>query len=1650
MSEKNFYSSAINFLDSVQGGVDPRTGLFNVSLPLAHIRSGKLVGPKLDLSLQYSPLSTANEGFGMGFTLNLSRYNTDTGKLVLFTGEEYRVNANGVGIKQKKLKNFLFRKQNDGSYLLIHKCGLIEHLTRRKSLYVPSHITAPDGRGLNLTWSSNYPSARLTQVTDDDGKILFTISYPANSSGSVIFFMLPDDVDMGYKVTFTFTNEHLVRVTSNADEPALVWTFDYADVGPNKNFRVITGLTSSTGLKEKVTWYTDRGMEFPDIAGLPALPCVHKHMLMPGGGQPECTTEWTWTKKNYLGKDASMNQWHPDSDEMLNTLLNDYFYGSTANVLDTDGSTVLSTTIRRYNSFHLQVSETTVRDGKTYSLTTQYYAKPGVAFDKQPEQYALPVSQTESWDDGSGAQPRTRATLMRFDNEGNLLRQETPDGTVTEYAYYPADGEGNACPADPYGFVRWLKKKTVTPPQIRGDEPVSVTLTTWIQLPKINEDSYTLVTNTVTHNSGNARQLIAREYYIDASDNLCFLREKSRITTLTPDVNQTISFSSRQDFTYQDATEGLRQSVSFTGHDGVIASRSNIRHAYTGLLLSETNEQFLTTTYTYDKLGRPLISTLASGTVYENSRTWCYAIEDSGPVTTETDASGNKVRTYFDCAGRSIREQRLDRDSTGKWFDIKHIVYNPLGEVVSGDGNDWLTTAENEKYTVSMTATYDGWGSVSQRAFCDNTLDLQEKDPVSLRHSVYMMGGAGDGVISTGRVITEYDERSFLPVTETKTTTSGEIDSDIRLTWDGLGRLLAETDECGNKTERTYDAYGRVLTQTLPDGSIVTRTYAPHLIGNYVASISMTGPDREGNTQTWLLGTQSFDSLGRVTEQVSGGRTTSWVYDGASPVPASVTLPSGSLLEYSYIPELGNVLNSLTASDVKKMFSYDNSTGQLLISEEGSTKNTRMWNPSGTLRTETFSRGDEGREALNSYTLSGDDVTYKDIAGKTTRYERDSFGRVSAIADDTLTVRLKYDALSRLSEQQVASISTEDTLRTSLTYDDFSREIARTFTDSSGVTVIESRTWLKNSLLETKTTRQNGCVVREEKYEYDARNRLTGYSASGSSLPQDAFGQVMISQAYRYDALNNLTTVSTKLADGSSDVATYYYENADDPTQLSSVTHTHDGYPKIIALTYNANGQMILDEAGRTLDYDSMGRLISVNKDAIKGAYGYDALDRLVSQRVSDDDTRQLYYRAGELVNEVMMPQSRETRLIKTGHQCFGVSSGDALKINASDLHDSPVWSRDVSEAEGRQHVWSPYGIGDTEDLFPGFNGERVDPVSGTYHLGNGYRTYNPVLMRFNCPDNLSPFGAGGINPYAYCSGDPVNHTDPSGHISWQGILGIVTGAVGLALSLFSAGASIAAASGVIAALGAASTTSFVLGGLGVAADVTAIASGATEDSNPQASSVLGWISMATGLAGLSKGITQGLHSGLYGSSGKLSSIDRNTFRIAKLGLDHNLTTGEKDFLVYSDNFKNRGIDVIVAHGNKKGELTMGILDYKTDAKGRVEIVEDDRLFLSPTEFSRNLRDNWNINLYKNSGRRGAVHLVVCYAKRTIAQELADEIKRPVIAYSKHKVVMYGDVMGNIESSGVRVYAEYRRFHLKKIFRGLRDHIANPQTFFPN
>ena len=92
----------------------------------------------------------------------------------------------------------------------------------------------------------------------------------------------------------------------------------------------------------------------------------------------------------------------------------------------------------------------------------------------------------------------------------------------------------------------------------------------------------------------------------------------------------------------------------------------------------------------------------------------------------------------------------------------------------------------------------------------------------------------------------------------------------------------------------------------------------------------------------------------------------------------------------------------------------------------------------------------------------------------------------------------------------------------------------------------------------------------------------------------------------------------------------------------------------------------------------------------------------------------------------------------------------------------------EVHSGKANPIAYSAYGEQSAEQEVAtklGFNGQFREANKGWYLLGNGYRAYNPRLMRFHSPDSWSPFGGGGLNAYMYCAGDPVNHSDPTGHV---------------------------------------------------------------------------------------------------------------------------------------------------------------------------------------------------------------------------------------------------------------------------------------------
>lgn len=145
---------------------------------------------------------------------------------------------------------------------------------------------------------------------------------------------------------------------------------------------------------------------------------------------------------------------------------------------------------------------------------------------------------------------------------------------------------------------------------------------------------------------------------------------------------------------------------------------------------------------------------------------------------------------------------------------------------------------------------------------------------------------------------------------------------------------------------------------------------------------------------------------------------------------------------------------------------------------------------------------------------------------------------------------------------------------------------------------------------------------------------------------------------------------------------------------------------------------------------------------------------------------KKFFYQNGNLIT--LKNQKYSQSVFRTNNYTIAQSSNDStqqLEFFAPDTKNSILCAHTSLARE--EHAYTPFGYSAklrSACTLQGFNGEYLNKLLGAYQLGLGFRAFSPGLMRFQSPDNLSPFGKGGHNCYAYCSGDPVNYTDPTGH----------------------------------------------------------------------------------------------------------------------------------------------------------------------------------------------------------------------------------------------------------------------------------------------
>ena len=264
-------------------------------------------------------------------------------------------------------------------------------------------------------------------------------------------------------------------------------------------------------------------------------------------------------------------------------------------------------------------------------------------------------------------------------------------------------------------------------------------------------------------------------------------------------------------------------------------------------------------------------------------------------------------------------------------------------------------------------------------------------------------------------------------------------------------------------------------------------------------------------------------------------------------------------------------------------------------------------------------------------------------------------------------------------------------------------------------------------------------------------------------------------------------------------------------------------------------------------------------KNSLIKTYAYDPLDRLTEARSGQKKHEQFFYNRERLITETEGGVSRSLMHVQNqllAQTCIDNQSCETMLLSAnrqcSVLHS-------VSLSTVHTQAFTPFGhhhIQEGAQGLPGFNGERPDPLTGHYHLGQGHRAYNPHLMRFNSPDQLSPLDAGGLNAYAYCAADPVNRSDPSGRasindilIAGLGVVGVLGGGLGMYATLKAARAMKTARLSTVVATKVAGSALTIAGGL---IGVTRLSMGASGEDSGKSGMVIASTILALSGFGLS------------------------------------------------------------------------------------------------------------------------------------------------------------------------------------------------------
>ncbi|MCG7500083.1 hypothetical protein MHO82_24775 [Vibrio sp. Of7-15] len=1479
--------------------VSPSTGLYEFNKELIELHSQDTDTPvtrKLSLnfnSLQASPL--VKTPYGVGWHINgLSEY-TQGKKLILSNGNSFSFESlteNKVSFHDQKTQDFSVFKRIEDSYeryFIYYKDGVIEVLKNLggggvDTIFRLSEIIFPNGEIYHFehnAFISGIPY--LSKIYNQDNIDLVRFNYSNMVLSSIE--VRQNETTMGlFNISVTqngsYTQLDWIGHLKNEDDPNEKTQFQYDE---KEGYLIVTRTEQPEGAIEELQ-YTDSGHPFVVQGGQTQyIPRITKYSLYPGCDQPEIQQTYSYSEHNFLGFPNS-NGWSTLQDNLyLWASANDYSYSIT---IKTGLGEQLKTEVYTYNTFHLLTQYQTFSNQCQVTVHNVYLCDEAPYADKelalQPNNVMFPTKTTVTFSDG--IKEAHFVTEMATDDFGNQLEKKAPTGIVESYQYYPVEGEPDSCPPDPFKlFSRFLKTMETrsqdgTISKTKRFNYVSLTPMKAAQ-DRLKE---AVKVHLIQYGDKETSILKAEFDYINSPSSLYTHNAVTRIQAGMLDNNNSLVSPTEVTLTYSAVKDGiLTLEKTLVGYNGNIASMSESTNVYTGRPVCQIDTNGVQHEAIYDVRGRITRSSSATETQWQRNDTYeyGYSTETKTPQVLYTDANGQQARIRFDGMNRPLSVENHaathQQDINEGFRKIQQFGYDDQGRKALEIALDYFPDG-TALSSHSITYQYDDWGQICGIQNGNGVIDAIKNDPLTLTqsHRQELRSDIHDASTVSAfltETLTEYDLFKNPLKVETKYDTTTLCITEN--SYDGIGRKTKVHTPLGHETSvEEYDLFDRIIKTTSFDEQHYQASYSDFSPQQLITSVTL---ELSGGSKV-NLGEQVFDDLGRLSQKSVSGLHTTFEYTEASDSPTKVTTASGNTIQFERIAELNNSVNKVSTylkqGDLESSneFTFADNTsslinqGSLISSKNAVSGYQYQYDNDGNVSAvdQSVAEHDSGQISARTYSLLGKPLSLEIKIGDTTvarQHHYDELGRLVSTTQGNITVSLEYDAFSRIAVEEIQE-SGNVRQSTTIEYDGWGRESARhchiTLNNETSLLTLLSHYDAENKL-STRTTRLNDEDRLTEHFSYDCLNRLTQYwideGYDPSFLPINEIGLKLISQNFEYDSFNNITSVESKF-DGqtTSDVATYHF---DDPAtrRPTAIMHTLvSTFPERIDLSYDEDGNLILIDQGNSstsLKYSVEGRVTAINGTE----YQYDPYGRLITNTLDG----QVHYYLGETLFKVVSAVNENIEFIHSGQQTVAEKESNVTRVLSSTQQGTVIASHDGNATNNT--AYTPYGAAQLTSQ-TGFNGEILDKTTNAYFLGNGTRLYLPNLGLFSSPDSMTPFSGGGINPYFYCNGDPINLSDPTGHFSTEADLALnvvcfMGDLLALILAPFTGGSSAAIAMGMsAAALGLISDT------LGIAADSMSIKD---EKNHTDHSDKIQRLGLASGIFGVAS-IAVGAGDGIY------------------------------------------------------------------------------------------------------------------------------------------------------------------------------------------